>query len=140
MGTDVAKEASNMVLMDDNFATIVAAVEEGRTIFDNIKKFIAYVLTSNVPEITPFIAYVLLDIPLPLTVVLILAIDLGTDIVPSLGLGAEKAETDVMSKPPRQRNERLLTRNLLGMSYGIVGMTQALSGFTSYFIVLFKGG
>lgn len=140
MGTDVAKEASNMVLMDDNFATIVAAVEEGRTIFDNIKKFIAYVLTSNVPEITPFIAYALLDIPLPLTVVLILAIDLGTDIVPSLGLGAEKAETDVMNKPPRQRNERLLTRNLLGMSYGIVGMTQALSGFTSYFIVLFKGG
>jgi sodium/potassium-transporting ATPase subunit alpha len=111
-----------------------------RTIFENIKKFIAYVLTSNVPEITPFIAYVLLSIPLPLTVVLILAIDLGTDIVPSLGLGAEKAETDVMRKPPRKKTERLLTRNLLGMSYGIVGMTQALSGFTSYFVVLFKGG
>ena len=92
------------------------------------------------PEITPFIAYVLRSIPLPLTVVLILAIDLGTDIVPSLGLGAEKAETDVMSKPPREKTERLLTRNLLAMSYGIVGMTQALSGFTSYFIVLFKGG
>jgi len=140
IGTDVAKEAANMILMDDNFSSIVAAVEEGRTIFENIKKFIAYVLTSNVPEITPFIAYVLLSIPLPLTVVLILAIDLGTDIVPSLGLGAEKAETDVMRKPPRKKTERLLTRNLLGMSYGIVGMTQAASGFTSYFIVLFKGG
>ena len=140
MGTDVAKEAANMVLMDDNFATIVKAIEEGRTIFANIKKFVAYVLTSNVPEITPFIAYVLLAIPLPLTVVLILAIDLGTDIVPSLGLGAEKAETDVMRVPPRKKTERLLTRNMLGMSYGIVGMTQAISGFTSYFIVLFKGG
>ena len=140
MGTDVAKEASNMVLMDDNFATIVTAVEEGRTIFDNIKKFIAYILTSNIPQILPFIAYVLLDIPLPLTVVLILAIDLGTDIVPALGLGAEKPETDVMKKPPRSRNERLLTRNLLFMSYGIVGMIQAAAGFFSYFVVLLHGG
>ena len=140
MGTDVAKEASNMVLMDDNFATIVAAIEEGRTIFDNIKKFIAYILTSNIPEILPFIAYVLLDIPLPLTVVLILAIDLGTDILPALGLGAEKPETDVMKKPPRSRRERLLTRNLLFMSYGIVGMIQAAAGFFSYFVVLFNGG
>ena len=140
MGTDVAKEASNMVLMDDNFATIVAAVEEGRTIFDNIKKFIAYILTSNIPEILPFIAFVLLDIPLPLTVVLILAIDLGTDILPALGLGAERPETDVMHKPPRSRSERLLTRNLLGMSYGIVGMIQAAAGFFSFFTVLYSNG
>ena len=140
MGTDVAKEASNMVLMDDNFATIVTAVEEGRTIFDNIKKFIAYILTSNVPQILPFIAYVLLDIPLPLTIVLILAIDLGTDILPALGLGAEKPETDVMHKPPRSRKERLLSRNLLFMSYGIVGMIQAAAGFFSYFVVLLDGG
>jgi sodium/potassium-transporting ATPase subunit alpha len=83
---------------------------------------------------------VLLDIPLPLTVVLILAIDLGTDIVPALGLGAEKPETDVMKKPPRSRNERLLTGNLLFMSYGIVGMIQAAAGFFSYFVVLLDGG
>ncbi len=140
MGTEVAKEASNMVLMDDNFATIVAAVEEGRTIFENIKKFIAYILTSNVPQILPFIAFVLLDVPLPLTVVLILAIDLGTDIVPALGLGVEAPETDVMKKPPRARNERLLTPTLLGMSYGIVGMIQAAAGFFSYFVVLYDGG
>ena len=139
-GTDVAKEASNMVLMDDNFATIVAAVEEGRTIFDNIKKFIAYILTSNVPQILPFIAYVLLDIPLPLTVVLILAIDLGTDILPALGLGAEKPETDVMHKPPRKRSERLLTGNLLAMSYCIIGVIQAAAGFFSYFVILYAGG
>ena len=140
MGTDVAKEASDMVLMDDNFATIVAAVEEGRTIFDNIKKFIAYILTSNVPEILPFIAYVVLDIPLPLTVVLILAIDLGTDLLPALGLGMERPETDVMQHPPRSRSERLLTRNLLMISYGIIGMVQAAAGFFSYFVVLFAGG
>ena len=140
MGTDVAKEASNMVLMDDNFATIVAAVEEGRTIFDNIKKFIAYILTSNIPEILPFVAFVLLDIPLPLTVILILAIDLGTDIVPALGLGAEKPETDVMKRRPRSRGERLLSRNLLLMSYGIVGMLQAAAGFFTYFVILYYGG
>lgn len=140
MGTDVAKEASDMVLMDDNFATIVSAIEEGRTIFDNIKKFIAYILTSNIPEITPFIAYVLLDIPLPITVVLILAIDLGTDLLPALGLGAEHPETDVMQKSPRSRNERLLTRNLLFMSYGVVGMIQAAAGFFSFFVILFHGG
>mgnify|MGYP001822237296 CR=1 FL=1 len=140
MGTDVAKEASNMVLMDDNFATIVTAVEEGRTIFDNIKKFIAYILTSNIPEILPFIAYVLLDIPLPLTVILILSIDLGTDRLPALGLGAERPETDVMKRNPRPRNERLLSRNLLLMSYGIVGMLQAAAGFFTYFVILYSGG
>ena len=140
MGTDVAKEASDMVLMDDNFATIVAAVEEGRTIFDNIKKFIAYILTSNIPEILPFIAFVLLDIPLPLTVILILSIDLVTDILPALGLGAERPETDVMKRKPRPRNERLLSRNLLLMSYGIVGMLQAAAGFFTYFVILYSGG
>ncbi len=139
-GTEVAKEASNMVLMDDNFATIVTAVEEGRTIFDNIKKFIAYILTSNIPEILPFIAYVLLDIPLPLTVILILSIDLGTDILPALGLGAEPPETDVMKRKPRPRNERLLSRNLLLMSYGVVGMIQAAAGFFTYFTILYTGG
>ncbi|RFP89476.1 HAD family hydrolase [Rhodobacteraceae bacterium 63075] len=140
MGTDVAKEASNMVLTDDNFATIVSAVEEGRTIFDNIKKFIAYILTSNIPEILPFVAFVLLDIPLPLTVILILSIDLGTDILPALGLGAEKPETDVMKRKPRPRGERLLSRNLLLMSYGIVGMLQAAAGFFTYFVILYSGG
>ena len=140
MGTDVAKEASDMVLMDDNFATIVSAIEEGRTIFDNIKKFIAYILTSNIPEILPFIAFVLLDIPLPLTVLLILCIDLGTDILPALGLGAERPETDVMKKKPRPRHERLLSRNLLLMSYGIIGMIQTAAGFFSYFVILYGGG
>ncbi len=139
-GTEVAREASDMVLMDDNFATIVSAVEEGRTIFENIKKFIAYILTSNVPEILPFLAFILLQIPLPLTVVLILSIDLGTDILPAIGLGTEQPETDVMKKKPRSRKERLLTKQLLGISYGLVGMIQAAAGFFSFFFILFKGG
>ncbi|MBC8500414.1 MAG: HAD-IC family P-type ATPase [Nanoarchaeota archaeon] len=140
IGTEVAKEASNMVLLDDNFATIVNAVEEGRTIYSNIKKFIAYILTSNVPQILPFIAFVLLGIPLPLTVVLILAIDLGTDLLPALGLGRERPESDVMKEPPRSRKERLLSPQLLSISYGIVGMIQAAAGFFAYFFVLFSGG
>jgi sodium/potassium-transporting ATPase subunit alpha len=139
-GTEVAKEAADMVLMDDNFATIVQAVEEGRTIFANIKKFIAYVLTSNVPEILPFIAFVAIDAPLALTVVLILTIDLGTDMLPALGLGRELPEEDVMKQAPRRRDERLLTWPLLGMSYGIIGMLQAAAGFFAFFVVLERGG
>ncbi|MBU1214995.1 MAG: HAD-IC family P-type ATPase [Gammaproteobacteria bacterium] len=139
-GTEVAKEAADMVLMDDNFATIVHAIEEGRTIFSNIKKFIAYILTSNVPEILPFIAFVAIDAPLALTVVLILTIDLGTDLLPALGLGRELPEQDVMKQPPRRRDERLLTWTLLGMSYGIIGMIQAAAGFFAFFTVLYQGG
>ncbi|MFH1850598.1 MAG: HAD-IC family P-type ATPase [archaeon] len=140
IGTDVAKEASDMILMDDNFATIVAAVEEGRTIFDNIKKFISYILTSNVPEILPFLAFVLLGIPLPLTVALILAIDLGTDLIPALGLGSEGHEPEIMHRKPRARTERLASRNMVLLSYGIIGMIEAAAGFTAYFHVLYGGG
>lgn len=139
-GTEVAKEAADMVLMDDNFATIVSAIEEGRTIFANIKKFIAYILSSNVPEILPFIAFVTLGAPLALTVVLILTIDLGTDLLPALGLGREPPEHDVMKQAPRKRNERLLTGSLLTLSYGIIGMLQAAAGFFAFFVVLHQGG
>jgi len=139
-GTDVAREAADMVLLDDNFATIVNAVEEGRTVFDNIKKFIAYILTSNIPEILPFIAFVLFSIPLPMTVQLILAIDLGTDILPAIALGVEKGEGDIMKRPPRPRDEKLLTSQVLLTSYGVKGPIEAAAGFFCYFAVLFGGG
>jgi sodium/potassium-transporting ATPase subunit alpha len=139
-GTDVAREAADMVLLDDNFATIVNAIEEGRTVFDNIKKFIAYILTSNVPEILPFIAFVLLALPLPMNVQLILAIDLGTDILPALSLAVEKGEGDIMKRPPRSRDEKLLTPQVLLTSYGIKGPIEAAAGFACYFAVLFDGG
>ncbi|WP_445476359.1 cation-translocating P-type ATPase [Methanococcoides methylutens] len=139
-GTDVARESADMIILDDNFATIVNAVEEGRTVFDNIKKFIAYILTSNIPEILPFIAFVLLSIPLPMNVQLILAIDLGTDILPALALAVEKGEGDIMKRPPRSKYEKLLTPQVLLTSYGMKGPIEALAGFTCYFAVLLDGG
>ena len=112
-GTDVAREASQMVLLDDNFATIVAAIEEGRAVFENIRKFITYIFTSNIPEIVPYLAFVLFGIPLPLTIIQILAIDLGTDMLPALALGAEPPAGDTMRAPPRPRGEPLLTSAML---------------------------
>ena len=139
-GTDVAKEASDIILLDDNFATIVTAVEEGRAVYDNIKKFITYILTSNIPEILPFIAYVLLPIPLPITVVQILAIDLITDILPAIGLGNEPPESDIMQRPPRQRGERLVSYRTFIRSYGVIGPVEALLSFLVFFWILDAGG
>lgn len=85
-GKDVSKEAADMILLDDNFASIVNGVEEGRLIFDNLKKSIAYTLTSNIPEIGPFIAFIIVKIPLPLSTVLILCVDLGTDMIPAISM------------------------------------------------------
>ncbi len=100
-GSDVSKQAADMILLDDNFASIVTGVEEGRLIFDNLKKSIAYTLTSNVPEITPFLIFVIFSVPLPLGIVTILCIDLGADIVPAISLAYEKAEIDIMKREPR---------------------------------------
>ncbi len=139
-GTDVAKEASDIILLDDNFATIIKAIEEGRAVYDNIKKFITYILTSNIPEILPFIAYVLLPIPLPITVVQILAIDLITDILPAIGLGNEPPESDIMQRPPRRRSERLVSFRTFLRSYGVIGPVEAALSFGSFFVVLYAGG
>ena len=139
-GTDVAKEASDIILLDDNFATIIHAIEEGRAVYDNIKKFITYILTSNVPEILPFIAYVLLPIPLPITVIQILSIDLVTDMLPAIGLGNEKPESDIMRRPPRRRDERLVSFRTFVRSYGVIGMTEASLAFAVFFTVLYGGG
>ncbi|MDR7664715.1 cation-transporting P-type ATPase [Methanosarcina sp. Z-7115] len=139
-GTDVAREAADMVLLDDNFATIVNAIEEGRTVFDNIKKFIVYILASNIPEVLPFIAFVLFALPLPMPVQLILAIDLGTDMLPAIALGMEKGEGDIMRRPPRTREEKLLTPQVLLTAYGIKGSIEAAAGFFCYFAVLLEGG
>uniref|UniRef100_A0A915KEQ0 Cation-transporting P-type ATPase C-terminal domain-containing protein n=1 Tax=Romanomermis culicivorax TaxID=13658 RepID=A0A915KEQ0_ROMCU len=100
-GSDVSKQAADMILLDDNFASIVTGVEEGRLIFDNLKKSIAYTLTSNIPEISPFLMFILLGIPLPLGTVTILCIDLGTDLWPAISLAYEEAEGDIMKREPR---------------------------------------
>ena len=136
-GTDVAREAADMILVDDNFATIVAAVEEGRAIFDNMRKFIVYIFAHLSPEAVPFIFYALFRVPLPLTVMQILAIDLGTETLPALALGVERPEPDVMTRPPRPRTERLLSGGALARGYGFLGgMTSAvvMSAFFLYLI------
>ena len=139
-GTEVAKEAANIVLLDDNFATIVSAIEEGRTIYANIKKFIAYALSHTMPEMMPFIAFIALGSPLALTFLLILSIDLGTDMLPSLGLGKELPEKDVMTQMPRKRGERLLTQAILIRSYLVVGLLETAAGFFAFFVVLYQAG
>ncbi len=139
-GSDVAKEAAAMILTDDNFASIVAAIEEGRAVFSNIKKFVTYIFASNIPEIVPFIAFVLFKIPLPLTVMQILAVDLGTDMVPALALGAEPPEPGIMAKPPRPRNKRLLDLPLLLRAYCFLGPMEAVACMAGFFFIYFQHG
>ncbi len=139
-GTDVAKEAADLILLDDNFASIVSAVEEGRSVFENIRKFLTYILTSNIPELVPYLSFVLFGIPLPLTVIQILAVDLGTDMVPALALGAEKPDPAVMNRPPRSPVERLLTWGILARAYLFLGVLEAAAAMAAFFFVLHRAG
>ena len=139
-GTDVAKEASDMVLTDDNFATIVSAITEGRTIYENIRKFITYIFAHETAEIIPFILMVIFKIPLPITVMQILAIDLGTDTLPALALGMGPSEADVMDRPPRPRTERLLNWGVIWRGYIFLGLIEAALVMSGYFWVLSMGG
>jgi len=140
-GVEVAKQAADMILLDDNFASIVTGVEEGRLIFDNLKKSIAYTLTSNIPEISPFLVFILADIPLPLGTVTILCIDLGTDMVPAISMAYEKAESDIMKRSPRNPfTDKLVNERLISMAYGQIGMIQASAGFFVYFVIMAENG
>jgi magnesium-transporting ATPase (P-type) len=139
-GTDVAKEAADMILTDDNFASIVNAIEEGRAVYDNIRRFVAYIFTSNVPELVPFILFVLFKIPLALTVMQILAIDLGTDMVPALALGTEAPEPGIMTRPPRSQKERLVNPRLLVRSQLFLGSIQAAACMAAFFFLYWTFG
>uniref|UniRef100_A0AAR2JXZ8 Sodium/potassium-transporting ATPase subunit alpha n=1 Tax=Pygocentrus nattereri TaxID=42514 RepID=A0AAR2JXZ8_PYGNA len=140
-GSDVSKQAADMILLDDNFASIVTGVEEGRLIFDNLKKSIAYTLTSNIPEISPFLLFIIASVPLPLGTVTILCIDLGTDMVPAISLAYETAESDIMKRQPRNpKTDKLVNERLISMAYGQIGMIQALAGFFTYFVILAENG
>lgn len=141
-GTDVAKEAADMILTDDNFASIVNAIEEGRAVYSNIKKFTGYIFTSNMPEAIPFILHAMSGgrIPLALTVMQILAVDLGTDIVPALALGLEPPEPDIMDRPPRNLKEHVITWPLLIKSYLFLGGFQSVAAMAAFYFLFWTNG
>lgn len=141
-GTDVAREAATMVLTDDNFATIVTAVECGRQVYDNVRKFILYIFAHAVPEVVPFLLFALSGgkIPLPLTVLQILAIDLGTETFPALALGREPAEPGLMHRPPRARGQSVITGRMLLRAWGRLGAVSAALVLLGFFFVLFRAG
>ncbi|CAJ1087527.1 sodium/potassium-transporting ATPase subunit alpha-1 [Xyrichtys novacula] len=140
-GSDVSKHAADMILLDDNFASIVTGVEEGRLIFDNLKKTITYTLATTIPQIVTIVMVVFLNIPLPLAAITILCIDLGTNIVPAISLAYEKPESDLMKRQPRNpRRDKLVNQNLISMAYGQIGMIQATVGFIAYLVVMADNG
>ena len=141
-GTDVAREAATMVLTDDNFATIVAAIAAGRRVYDNIRKFIVYIFAHATPEVVPFLAFAVSGgaIPLPLTVLQILAIDLGTEIVPALALGREPAEPGLMDRPPRPRSQSVIRRAMLVRAWVFLGLIEAALVMAGFFFVLLRAG
>jgi len=132
-GTEVAKEAAEMVIADDNFASIVTAIRQGRATYANMGKFVTYIFASNVPELAPFLAFVFLGVPLPLTIMQILAVDLGTDLLPALALGAEPPEPGVMERPPRSPRDRLLSIGRLARAYGFLGAIEAALSLGAFF-------
>lgn len=139
-GTEVAKEAADMILLDDNFASIVAAIEEGRTVYFNIKKFVTYILSSNIPEIVPYILQFFLRIPLPLSVIQILSIDLGSDLLPGLALGSEAPEEDIMDRPPVGKNERILDWEVFKRGYFFLGAIEGAAAMVAFLGFLFLSG
>jgi magnesium-transporting ATPase (P-type) len=141
-GTEVAREAATMVLSDDSFASIVAAVEEGRVVYDNIRKFVTYIFAHATPEVVPFLIYALSGgaVPLPLTVMQILAIDLGTETLPALALGCEPAEPGVMRWPPRPRARGIIDGPMLARAWGWLGLVEAALVTGGFFYVLYSAG
>ncbi|PIQ23041.1 ATPase [bacterium (Candidatus Blackallbacteria) CG17_big_fil_post_rev_8_21_14_2_50_48_46] len=137
-GTDVTKEAADMILLDDNFRSIVAAIEEGRTVYFNIKKFVTYHLTSNIPEILPYVFSFFFKIPLPLSVIQILSIDLASDLIPGIALGSEPPEANIMKRPPVNRHEKILDWEVFKRGYlmnGMVEISASMFGFIGFLML-----
>jgi len=141
-GTEVAKEAADLVLIDDNFASVVAAIEEGRAVYDDIRRFAGYHFCSNVGQLVPFLVWGISGgaVPLPLVVMQVLAIDLGTDQIPAMGLGTERAEPGTMTRPPRPRSEHLLNRATLGRVFGWIGPLEGLAAMASFVFAFWLAG
>ena len=135
-GSDVAKDAADLILLTDDFASLIVGIEEGRKLFDNLKKTISYSLTANIPEAVPFILLILGKIPLPVTTILLLCISVGTDMFPAISLAYEEAELDIMIRKPRDRHERLVSKKLLTFVYLQMGVFEAFASFLMYFIIM----
>lgn len=136
-GSDVAQNAADLLLLDDNFVSIVRGVEQGRLIFDNLKKSIAYTLVHIIPEIIPFIGFMIFQFPIPISSFLILCIDLGLDMIPAISFAYEPPELDIMDRPPRSvKRDRLVNLKLISFSYLQIGVIEAFAAFFSYFYVL----
>ena len=139
-GSDVAKQAADVILMDDNFASIVKGVQEGRMMFDNIKKLLAYVAEHSTPEVWPVLLNFWFGLPIGITSLQILSIDLGTEILPGIAMAKEPMEGDVMERPPRRRSKKLTSNSLLFYSYGYVGLIQSVCCFLAYYTVFWVHG
>lgn len=136
-GSDVAKNAADIILLNDDFSSIVMGIEQGRLMFDNLKKSITYALSANIPELFPVLCFIVIQIPPPLTSILMLVICLGTDMYPAIALAYENAELDIMERAPRNsKRDRLVPIKLISYSYVQTGSFQAMAGMYSYFQIM----
>lgn len=138
-GTEISKEAADIILTDDSFASIVNAIEQGRIIYSNIKKFIWFIFTCNMGELLTVSLAILFRFPLPLTAILILIVNLGTDMLPSISLGVDDVHNDVMKDPPRNPNKRLINKKFL-LNIFCIGLLISLSVLLGFFITIMKSG
>lgn len=139
-GTDVAKQSADAILMDDHFATIVRGIEEGRAVYENIRRFITYMLASNLPEAVPYVLFFAFGFPLALPVPLVLAIDLGTDIIPGMALGAELPNKGLMNQRPRSRQDHILTMGVYMRAFGFLGLLSAVMSMALFWLYLTAHG
>lgn len=134
-GTSVAKESAQIQLLNDDFSSIVKGIQEGRLIFDNLKKCIAYVLSSNIPEIIPFLLFIAFRLPLSIETIMILFIDLGTDIFPAVSLAYEESESFIMEKKPRSKDDHLVNLKLMVNAYMTIGIMETIAAYFAFFWV-----
>ena len=140
-GAAYSTKCADLVLLDDNFSSIVAGIEEGRLMFENLKKVLLYSLSSNVAELAAFLFSMVAGIPLPLGVLAVLCIDLGTDMLPAVSLAFEESEENLMKKKPRNPDtDHLINEKLIFLSYGQIGLIQAAAGFFTYFVIMAENG
>ncbi len=136
-GSEVAKNAADLLLLTDDFSSIVTGVEQGRLMFDNLKKCIVYALTANIPELVPVLAFLFFQLPIPVSGMLMLAISVGTDMMPAISLAYEPGEQDIMKRAPRSpKRDHMVTLKTMAQSYLLIGLIEAAAGMFTYFYVM----